>query len=117
MSASVFDRRAYNEKNKKALDLFLSLSGVAIDDQNIVMRRNTAHEIVDPAMPEYAGIIENVNALNAKLNIDKFVTTTSDVELDVDTFVMTTSADPDNTISSRSIKNVINLNVQDGGFF
>lgn len=94
MSTSVFDRRTFSEKHKKALDLFNSLSGVAIDDQNIIMRRNVAHEIVDPTLPEYAGEVD-----------------------DLDTFVMTTSADPDNTISSTSVKNVINLNVQDGGFF
>ena len=94
MSTSGFDRRTFSEKHKKALDLFNSLSGVAIDDQNIIMRRNVAHEIVDPTLPEYAGEVD-----------------------DLDTFVMTTSADPDNTISSTSVKNVINLNVQDGGFF
>jgi hypothetical protein len=94
MSTSVFNRRTFSEKHKKALDLFNSLSGVAIDDQNIIMRRNVAHEIVDPTLPEYSGEVD-----------------------DLDTFVMTTSADPENTISSTSVKNVINLNVQDGGFF
>jgi len=94
MSTSVFDRRSFTGKHKKALDLFNSLSGVAIDDQNIIMRRNVAHEIVDPILPEYAGEVD-----------------------DLDTFVMTTSADPENTISLTSVKNVINLNVQDGGFF
>jgi len=94
MSTSVFDKRTFSEKHKKALDLFNSLSGVAIDDQNIIMRRNVAHEIVDPTLPEYAGEVD-----------------------DLDTFVMTTSADPENTISSTSVKNVINLNVQDGGYF
>ena len=51
MSTSIFDRRTFTQKHKKAIDLFNSLSGVAIDDQNIIMRKNVAHEIVDPALP------------------------------------------------------------------
>ncbi len=94
MSSSIFDRKTFTGKQKKALDLFLSLSGVAIDDQNILMRKNTAHEIVDESLPEYQGVND-----------------------DLDTFVVTTSADPENTISATSVKNTINLNVQDGGFF
>lgn len=94
MSSSIFDRKTYTGKHKKALDLFLSLSGVAIDDQNILMRKNTAHEIVDETLPEYQGDND-----------------------DLDTFVVTTSADPENTISATSVKNTIDLNVQDGGYF
>ena len=95
MSTSIFDRRTFSAKHKKAIDLFNYLSDVAIDDQNIIIRKNTAHDIVDPTLPEYsAGHVD-----------------------DLDTFVMTTSADPENTISSTSVKNVINLNVQDGGYF
>lgn len=94
MSSSIFDRRPFTGKQKKALDLFYSLSGVAIDDQNVLMRKNTANEIVDQNLPEYQGVID-----------------------DLDTFVVTTSADPDNTISTTSIKNTINLNIQDGGYF
>jgi hypothetical protein len=54
---------------------------------------NTNNELVDSSSPLY-------------VNPD-----------DLDTFVITTSADSENTISFESVKNTINLNVKDCGYF
>ena len=93
MSTSIFDRRTFGSNNKKALDLLKSLSGVAVDDQNIVVRVNTSNLSADPA-----------DYFNAPVD-------------DLDTFVLTTSADSDNQITYQSLQNVVDLNVRDGGYF
>ena len=92
MSDSIFDRKPYTAVHKRAFDLIRSLSAVANDSEHIMIRKNIKHENVE-ASPIYP-------------NPD-----------DLDTFVITTSADSENMISLESIKNTVNLNVRDGGFF
>jgi hypothetical protein len=92
MSNSIFSRRTFAPSHKKALDLFRSLSGVAVDDQNIMIRVNTSNLSAD--------------STNFPVQLD-----------DMDTFVVTTSADSENLITYESVFNTVNLNVRDGGYF
>lgn len=92
MSNSIFNRRTFAPSHKKALDLLRSLSGVAVDDQNIMIRVNTSNLSAD--------------STNSPVPLD-----------DLDTFVVTTSADPENIITYESVLNVVDLNVRDGGYF
>ena len=94
MSNSIFDRRPFTAEHKKAIDLIYSLSALAANAPNIMIRANTASLSVDPSSPE-------------SVHLDN----------DIDTFVITTSADPENTIIYTSGKDLVDLNVRDGGFF
>ena len=91
--SSVFNRRTFTKDHKKAIDMLYSLSALAANAPNIMIRANTASLSVDPSMP-------------GSVHLD-----------DIDTFVITTSADPENTIIYTSGKDLVDLNVRDGGFF
>jgi citrate lyase beta subunit len=94
MDNSIFNRRPYTSKQQKALNIMYSLSGVAADEANIMLRINTLN------LPASAVDLASFT------NVD-----------DLDAFVFTTSADPENTIIYESLVNTVNLNVRDGGYF
>ena len=91
--SSVFNRRTFTAEHKKAITMLYSLSTLAANAPNIMIRANTASLSVDPSMP-------------GSVHLD-----------DIDTFVITTSADPENSIIYTSGKDFVDLNVRDGGFF
>ena len=93
MSNDVFKRKTFTAEHKKAITMLYSLSTLAANAPNIMIRANTASLSVDPSMP-------------GSVHLD-----------DIDTFVITTSADPENTIIYTSGKDLVDLNVRDGGFF
>lgn len=91
MNEDIFQRRVFSDKYKETLNLLNSLSSIAEDDQNILIRLNTSHLSADKE------VFQNVD--------------------DLDTFVFLTSADPENEITYKSLLNQVNLNVRDGGHF
>lgn len=91
--SNIFDRRPFTKDHEKAISMLYSLSTLAANAPNIMIRANTVNLSVDPSSPE-------------SVHLD-----------DVDTFVITTSADPENTIIYTSGKDLVDLNVRDGGFF
>jgi hypothetical protein len=91
--SSIFNRKQFTSNHREAFDMLKSLSSISIDKAHVMIQINTKHENVDPDSPLY-------------VNPD-----------DLDTFVIATSADPENTISFESVKNVVNLNVRDAGYF
>lgn len=93
MSNDIFKRRTFTAEHKKAITMLYSLSTLAANAPNIMVRANTASLSVDPSMP-------------GSVHLD-----------DIDTFVITTSADPENTIIYTSGRDLVDLNVRDGGFF
>ena len=92
--SSVFNRRTFTAEHKKSIDMLYSLSALAANAPNSMVRANTASLSADPSMP-------------GSVHLDS----------DIDTFVITTSADPENAIIYTSGKDLVNLNVRDGGFF
>ena len=93
MSNDVFKRKTFTAEHKKAITMLYSLSTLAANAPNIMIRANTASLSVDPSMP-------------GSVHLD-----------DIDTFVITTSADKENTIIYTSGRDLVDLNVRDGGFF
>ena len=93
MKNDIFSRRPFNLKHKEAFTTLYSLSTLAQNAPNIMVRANTQNLIVDTSLPEYS-------------RYD-----------DIDTFVITTSADPENTIIYTSPTNRVDLSVRDGGHF
>ena len=93
MGNDIFSRRTFSSKHKQAITTLYSLSTIAQNAPNIMIRLNTVNLSVDHSLPEYA-------------HYD-----------DIDTFVITTSADPENTIIYTSPTNPVDLSVSDGGFF
>jgi hypothetical protein len=92
--SNIFDRRPFTAEHQKAISMIYSLSTLAANAPNIMIRANTANLSVDPSS------LESVH-----------------LDDDVDTFVITTSADPENTIIYTSGKDLLNLNIRDGGYF
>lgn len=93
MNQNVFNRRQYTQKHHEALTTLHSLSSLNADVPHILIRINTENAPKDPTEPEY-------------FRHD-----------DKDTFIMATSAHPTDAIGYLSQKNLVNLNVRDGGFF
>jgi hypothetical protein len=93
MDRSQYNRLGFTKKYKEAFAAFYLLTSFSISAANIMYRTNTSTLSVDHSLPGY---------------------TTYD---DIDTFVITTSADPENTIVYTSETNLVNINVNDGGFF
>ena len=94
MSNDIFRRRNFTKDHRKAITMLYSLSTITANAPNIMIRANTVSLSVDPSSPD-------------SVHLDD----------DVDTFVITTSADPENTIIYTSGKDLVDLNVRDGGFF
>lgn len=94
MSDDIFTRRTFTADDRRAITMLYSLSALAANAPNIMIRANTVNLSVDPSSPE-------------SVHLDD----------DVDTFVITTSADPENTIIYTSGRDLVDLNVRDGGFF
>jgi hypothetical protein len=92
--SNIFDRRTFTAEHKKAISMIHSLSTLAANAPNILIRTNNTSLSVDPSSQRSMHLDDNV-----------------------DTFVITTSADPENTIIYTSGKDLVNLNVRDGGFF
>jgi hypothetical protein len=92
-NTSIFNRRQFTSERKHAFTALRSLSSISLDKAHVMIQVNTNNELVDSSSPLY-------------VNPD-----------DLDTFVITTSADSENTISFESVKNTINLNVKDCGYF
>lgn len=93
MSQNVFNRKQYTQKHKEALATVHSLSSLNNDAPHILMRINTKNAPKDPTEPEYYR------------------------HDDTDTFIMATSAHPNDVMGYLSKKNLVNLNVKDGGYF
>ena len=93
MKNDIFSRRTFNAKHKEAFTTLYSMSTIAENAPNIMVRLNTVSLSVDRGIPEYA-------------HYD-----------DIDTFVITTSADIGNTILYTSPTNIVDLSVRDGGRF
>ena len=94
MSNDIFTRRTFAADDRRAITMLYSLSTLAANAPNIMIRANTVSLSVDPNIPgrEY-------------------------YDNDIDTFVITTSADQENTIIYTSGKDLVDLSVRDGGFF
>ena len=93
MSQNVFNRRQYTQKQHEALTTLQNLSSLNINAPQILIRINTENAPKDLNEPGY-------------FQHD-----------DKDTFIMATSAQPNDTIGYLSQKNLVNLNVRDGGYF
>ena len=91
--SDIFKRRTFTAEHKKAISMLYSLSTLAANAPNIMIRANTVNLSVDPSMPG------------------------SEHYDDIDTFVITTSADPENTIIYTSPTDIVDLSVRDGGYF
>lgn len=93
MSQNVFNRRQYTQQRHEALTTLQNLSALNANAPQILIRLNTDNAPKDLNDPEY-------------FKHD-----------DKDTFVMATSAQPTDVIGYLSPKNLVNLNVRDGGYF
>lgn len=94
MSDDIFKRKNFTADDRKAITMLYSLSTLAANAPNIMVRANTVSLSVDPNIP-------------GREHYDN----------DIDTFVITTSADPENTIIYTSGKDLVDLSIRDGGFF
>ena len=93
MSQDIFKRRVYSAKNHRGISILNSLTALNLDSSNILIRVNTLSLSADPNNP-------------AHYNAD-----------DIDTFVFATSSNPQDYLQYTSPKNLLNLNVRDGGYF
>jgi hypothetical protein len=80
-----------------AMQEFFSLSAVVADTPNILFRGITQPTVV---------VNKNTQPYKQDPTID-----------DLDSFKITTFEDAENTISYKYIKNIVNLNKTDGGYF
>ncbi len=80
-----------------AMEEFFSLSAVVADTPNILFRGMTQPTVI---------VNKNAQPYKQDPMVD-----------DLDSFKITTFEDAENTISYKYIKNIVNLNKTDGGYF
>jgi hypothetical protein len=90
------NKKTFTSAHKQALHALHSLSAVTNDAANVMIR---------------------VNTMNIPLAEDADIPGREFFDDDIDTFVITTSADPENFIHYTSPTNVIDMSVNDGGYF